>query len=93
MIIKCCIMELPSGIYGASFPDNDDWCILLASNVADITRRHAFGHEMAHVLLGRHQQTDRPLVEIEREANAQAWEYYRRYRKQYSPQGQYTIDA
>ncbi len=95
----------PDGLYGITvlFPDGD-YIVSCNSKSSVQRRRHAFGHELAHIFLGHfnqdeyvvhikkrdHDYSERELEKYdrnrdnnpcEREANAHAWEYYRRYRK------------
>ncbi len=56
------------------------WTILINSTQAGIVQRHALGHELAHVLLGHFEKPEREIDELEREADAHAWEFYRSFR-------------
>lgn len=49
------LQPLPAGISGATFqsqPDADRYLVICNSTTSRQKRRHSFGHEMAHVLLG-----------------------------------------
>ena len=59
------------------------YILAINSDSCDIVRRHAFGHELAHIALGHMHQIERPIAECEREANRRAWEFYRLYRSVY----------
>ncbi len=67
-------------VRGATGMDAKSYHVLINTNNAPIVQRHALGHELAHIYRNHHFQPERPLDEIEREADRFAWEYYRAYR-------------
>lgn len=67
-----------SGIVTAKFPQK--YIILIDSTRPPLVQRHTIGHELAHLYLNHLDDHDRPVMDQEREANARAWEFYRRYR-------------
>lgn len=81
---------LPPKIYGASvlIRKQKKYFIVIDSKQPLLNQRHTFGHELAHICLGHH-ESDKPAQEIEREANAHAWEFYRTYKAHF---GEKTIE-
>ena len=59
--------------------DTDAYLIGIDTHNAAIVQRFALGHELAHVFLG-HLDSSKPKAVQEREANKNAWKYYRLYR-------------
>lgn len=83
--------EFPDGIHGfvRAFvtEDEDSYLIGIDSRNAPIIQRYALGHELAHVFLGHEMpyiteyiNMRKELKAMEREANKNAWKYYRLYR-------------
>lgn len=69
MKILISFRELPSEIYGAAVQDSTDprlFRIFCNSTNSTQRRRHAYGHELAHVLLG-HFETADPLTYLPKE--------------------------
>lgn len=89
MIINCYYEPFPNvkriaGLCGLLDEEKQEYILAINSVCCDIRKRHAFGHEMAHLCLDHLNQIDRPIMECEAEANERAWEFYRRYRDQYN---------
>jgi len=57
----------------------DYWWIAINSRMHPLTQRHSVGHELAHLFLD-HLDQQRPIMELEAEANKWAWHYYREYK-------------
>lgn len=55
------------------------YLVLINSTRAPLHQRKALGHELAHIFLDHFSQ-DRPIQELEREADRNAWKYYRLYK-------------
>jgi hypothetical protein len=45
-----------------------------------LLQRKALGHELAHIYMNHFDQDKRPVQDIEKEANINAWKYYRLYK-------------
>ncbi len=85
MIIECRLTPFPvASVHGLVVEVPKGYILAINSNSCDIQRRRAFGHEMAHVVLNHINQSDRPIMDREREANNRAWEFYRRFRDEYN---------
>ena len=67
-------------VRGAAAMDDVGYYVLINANNAPLIQRRALGHELAHIYKNHHFQPERPIDEIEREADRFAWEYYRAYR-------------
>lgn len=60
--------------------DEDGYYLILINNTRiPLHQRKALGHELSHVYLDHFSQ-DRPIQEIEAEAERNAWKYYRLYK-------------
>ena len=71
--------ETVNGITG-DIEDSGYYLVLINSAKTPQRQRRAIGHELAHIFLDHFNQSERPLQEIEHEANINAWEYYRLYK-------------
>ena len=67
-----------TGLTSAKFEGK--YIILIDSTRPPLQQRFTLGHELAHICLNHFEQPDRPVREQEREANRQAWNYYRMYK-------------
>ena len=77
--IRIVYLAFPDKIHGATVETEDEFLIGINSGISSITKRYALGHELAHVYLNHH-SSGRPLQDLEREADQNAWTYYRAYR-------------
>lgn len=77
--IRIAYLALPNGVFGAAAEDDDYYLIVINESLAAITKRRALGHELCHVFRDHH-SGDRPIREVEEEADRLAWDYYRAYR-------------
>ena len=73
--------ETVNGITG-DIEDSGYYLVLINSAKTPQRQRRAIGHELAHIFLDHFAQGERPLQEIEREANKRAWEFYRAYKNE-----------
>lgn len=85
-IIKLQYMTLPSGIHGAVREMEHSYVILINSDSPGIVQRFAIGHEFAHIFLD-HFESSKGVLELEKEANKRAWEFYRFYRDNQKERG------
>ena len=98
MTVKCRLLPFDDIVTVGGMVHLDDdtgtYTVYINSNVCDLRRRRAFGHEMAHIILDHLNQLDRGIMEQEAEANSRAWDMYRKYRKEYNAMqsGQLTFD-
>ena len=88
MTINCQLRPFPPEVgtscNGICIEVDDGYILAVNVNACDLHRRHAFGHEMAHIVLDHLNQHQRGILEIEAEANAIAWDMYRKYRNEYN---------
>lgn len=77
--IRIAYLPLHVKVYGITAEADDCFIVGINEAAAGITKRHAIGHELAHIFLN-HFGSNKPLRELEREANREAWNYYRAYR-------------
>ena len=77
--VRIVYLALPDGVCGAANEDDDYYLVVINQSLADITKRRALGHELCHVFRD-HLAGDRPIREVEEEADRLAWDYYRAYR-------------
>ena len=77
--IRIVYLAFPDKVHGATVETDDEYLIGINQSLADITKRRALGHELAHVYLN-HLSSDKPLQDAEREADQNAWTYYKAYR-------------
>ena len=85
-IIKLQYMTLPSGIHGAVREMEHSYVILINSDSPGIVQRFAIGHELAHIFLDHFERSE-CVLELEKEANKRAWEFYRLYRDNQKERG------
>lgn len=78
-IIRIVYLAFPDKIHGATVETDDEFLIGINSGITSITKRFALGHELAHVYLN-HLSSGKPLQDAEREANRNAWRFYRAFR-------------
>lgn len=57
----------------------DSYLILIDSTRCRLLQYRALGHELAHVFLN-HFDSNKSIMEVEAEAWARSWEFYRAYR-------------
>lgn len=67
-----------SGFVSAKFKSK--YIVVIDSTRTPLHQRKALGHELAHIFLDHLYQKDRPIPEIEAEAERNAWKYYRLYK-------------
>lgn len=77
--IKIVYLPLPVQVGGAVEESEHEYLVVINERSAAITQRHTIGHELCHVFRDHH-SCDRPIREVEEEANRLAWDYYRAYR-------------
>lgn len=58
---------------------NEGFYVFINSTRHPLRQRQALGHELAHIYLG-HFNKRQTIAQDEREADAQAWNYYRAFR-------------
>lgn len=73
-------MSFHPSVYGLSLEKESSYIVLINESRPGIVQRHAIGHELAHIFLD-HFNSNRPLKDIEREANRAAWKYYTVYKE------------
>lgn len=87
--IKIFYMPFPGcgSIGGALFDNGENYLIFINNLRTPLLQRQAIGHELAHLFLGHELQpiseylnNGKELRDMEKEANRQAWHYYRQYR-------------
>lgn len=60
------LVDLPVSVRGSVQPDeNGDYTVFINSRYNYDQCKDIFNHEVRHLLLGHHQQQDRPIQEIE----------------------------
>ena len=87
MTIKCVMLPFPQGVVGCNglcIGMEYGYKVAINSSACDLHRRHAFGHEMAHIVLDHMNQHGRAIMMQENEANAMAWECYRKFKNHYN---------
>lgn len=88
MTVNCRLIPFANIVKVAGMVHLDDktgtYTVYINTNVCDIHRRRAFGHEMAHIVLDHLNQLNCGIMEQEAEANAIAWDMYRKYRNEYN---------
>ncbi len=77
--IRIVFLAFPEAVYGTTLESNDEYLVGINQGMAAITKRYTIGHELAHIY-NDHFSSKRPIREIEREANKEAWTYYRLYK-------------
>lgn len=82
--VKILFLPFPEAVRGVVYGlttevDADNYIVAINDTTSPIVQRHALGHELAHVDRD-HFRDKRSLIEVEREANKLAWQYYRCFR-------------
>ena len=77
--IRIAFLSLPGKVHGVTMEADDCYIVAVNERDASITQRHALGHELAHIFLD-HISSGKPIREAEKEANREAWSYYRIYK-------------
>lgn len=77
--IKIVYLPLPVQVGGAVEESEHEYLVVINERSAAITQRHTLGHELSHIFLN-HFTNGKPIKEVEKEANREAWHYYRAYR-------------
>lgn len=95
IVYEACPESL-SDVRGVTLEDQTEYFVLINTSKHPLIQRHALGHELAHIYLDHFDKVqawdDMPRddsgqrlsiarnLDIEREANRHAWEFYRAYR-------------
>lgn len=63
-------LKLPVQTKGLVIPTPEgDYTVIINTMFASETNKETYQHELRHIILGHHQDLDRPVTEIEKEAN------------------------
>ena len=77
--IRIVYLPLPGQVHGVTAESDKDYLVAINEQSAAITQRHTIGHELAHIFLD-HFDNSKPIQDVEREANREAWHFYRIYK-------------